>query len=217
MSRFLNFKTFWFFFTWGSRCTWRSRSEWINLLGEIIKKCSRTLHKSNVVSLLWPLNSLSVSGMGMREFKFLKIQVYLLSAGQVKSCCCGACAFVCVAVKAGQVVLFAQVALTPRNRALSTVGANGPSYHCRWGGLVITLAVSQTRTHKDIYPHKHTVLRVSRVILARNQSYAASSYPTHKHNTYNKQLHTHTCFTTIWCAFMLGLDSSWRRFVGYSG
>lgn len=37
---------------------------------------------------------------------------------------------VCVAVKAGQAVLFVLVALTPLNR-LSTVGANGLSFHCQ--------------------------------------------------------------------------------------
>lgn len=46
----------------------------------------------------------------------------------------GKCVCVCVAVKAGQVVLFAQVALTPWNRVLSTVGANGLPYHWCWVG-----------------------------------------------------------------------------------
>lgn len=69
------------------------------------------------------------------------------------SVCVSVC--VCAAVKAGQaVLLFAQVALTPRNRVLSTVGANGPSYRCCWGGLVITLVV--TVTHTKIQPHTHT-------------------------------------------------------------
>lgn len=69
------------------------------------------------------------------------------------SVCVSVC--VCAAVKAGQaVLLFAQVALTPRNRVLSTVGANGPSYRCCWGGLVITPVV--TVTHTKIQPHTHT-------------------------------------------------------------
>lgn len=81
-------------------------------------------------------------------------------------CCSGeeqcVCVYVCVAVKAGQAVLFAQVALTPRNRVLSTVGANGLSYHCCWGGLVITLVMTLLYTHARAHTHtnlhKYTVL-----------------------------------------------------------